>query len=145
MKRLYLTIAILGAAFAVTVGSPSATLAHDSKHGSYRSNHGQGQGYDQGYTQGRKHGYKYRKHHKRRKNSRHQSYDPVAQLLYNFGNFGKRGGKGGYDYGGGTACHPVSKDGYSRGRHARIGGTMCYDHYGQGYVVRGSRYVIHYY
>ena len=54
MKRLYLTIAIFGAAFAFTTGSPSATLAHDGERGSYRGNHGQG--YNQGYKQGRKHG-----------------------------------------------------------------------------------------
>ena len=34
-------------------------------------------------------------------------------------------------------------DGY--GRKAKIGGTMCYDSYGNSYVVKGSRYVIHYY
>ncbi len=40
-------------------------------------------------------------------------------------------------------CHPVSKHGYDRhGYPARIGGTMCYDHYGNPYVVSGSRYII---
>ncbi|MEM8986199.1 MAG: hypothetical protein AAGC95_05695 [Pseudomonadota bacterium] len=43
------------------------------------------------------------------------------------------------------ACHPVQKDGYWRGYRARIGGTMCYDGYGGSYVVKGSRYLIHYY
>ncbi len=43
------------------------------------------------------------------------------------------------------ACHKVSKTGYWRGEHARIGGTMCYDRYGNGYVVEGSRYLIGYY
>ncbi len=41
------------------------------------------------------------------------------------------------------ACTPVSKiayDGY--GRPIRIGGTMCFDRYGVGYIVPGSRYVI---
>ncbi len=46
----------------------------------------------------------------------------------------------------GRACHPVSKIGYDDyGRKAKIGGTMCYDSYGNSYVVKGSRYVIHYY
>ena len=40
-------------------------------------------------------------------------------------------------------CHEVSKttvDEY--GEYRKIGGTMCYDSYGQGYVVSGSRYYI---
>ncbi len=46
----------------------------------------------------------------------------------------------------GRACHTVSKIGYDGyGRKAKIGGTMCYDSYGNSYVVKGSRYVIHYY
>ncbi len=46
----------------------------------------------------------------------------------------------------GRACHTVSKIGYDNyGRKAKIGGTMCYDSYGNSYVVKGSRYVIHYY
>ena len=46
----------------------------------------------------------------------------------------------------GRACHTVSKIGYDDyGKKAKIGGTMCYDSYGNSYVVKGSRYVIHYY
>ena len=41
-------------------------------------------------------------------------------------------------------CHAVSKWGYDNyGQKAKISGTMCYDVYGQGYVVPGSRYIIH--
>ncbi|MCG8544448.1 MAG: hypothetical protein MJE12_09590 [Alphaproteobacteria bacterium] len=43
-------------------------------------------------------------------------------------------------------CHPVSKTGYTRnGRKVKFGGTMCYDKYGYGYIVNGSRHIIHYY
>jgi len=45
----------------------------------------------------------------------------------------------------GRGCHPVWKRGHWRGYPAKVGGTMCYDAYGQGFVVRGSRYLIHYY
>ena len=45
----------------------------------------------------------------------------------------------------GRACHTVSKIGYDNGRKAKIGGTMCYNAYGNSYVVKGSRHVIHYY
>ncbi len=43
-------------------------------------------------------------------------------------------------------CHPVTGIGRDRyGRKAKFGGTMCYDRYGNSYIVRGSRHVIHYY
>ena len=42
-------------------------------------------------------------------------------------------------------CHKVSKHSYYHGREARIGGTQCYDRYGDPYIVSGSRYVIDYY
>jgi len=44
-----------------------------------------------------------------------------------------------------SRCHPVSKHGLWHGRQAKIGGTMCYDGYGNSYVVPGSRHLIHYY
>lgn len=158
MKRLYLTIAILAAALAVTTGSPTAALANDDDHGGYRGKQGNNQHYGHGGRHGDKHGH--RRHHKRQDHRRHRKhgkqgkhgkhyqhngYGAVGELLYTLGNFGRHGSKRGYDYGGGSACHNVSKDGYAHGRNARIGGTMCYDRYGQGYVVPGSRYVIHYY
>lgn len=48
----------------------------------------------------------------------------------------------GYRKAGGYGCHPVYKYGYHHGYKAKIGGTMCYDGYGNGYVVPGSRYVV---
>jgi len=45
----------------------------------------------------------------------------------------------------GSGCHAVSKTKYHHGRLAKVGGTMCYDSYGNPYVVSGSRYVMHYY
>ena len=47
-------------------------------------------------------------------------------------------------YAGGSGCHPVNKFGTWRGRPAKVGGTMCYNRNGQGYIVSGSRYLIHY-
>jgi hypothetical protein len=45
-----------------------------------------------------------------------------------------------------AACHPVVGHGRDHfGRQAKFGGTMCYDRFGNGYVVAGSRHVIHYY
>lgn len=40
-------------------------------------------------------------------------------------------------------CHPVRKTVTDRhNRYKEIGGTMCYDKSGQGYIVAGSRYRI---
>lgn len=38
-------------------------------------------------------------------------------------------------------CHPVSKVAYRHGRGVRVGGTMCYDAYGNAYIVKGSRWL----
>ena len=46
--------------------------------------------------------------------------------------------------GGSSGCHPVYKIGHWNGRSAKVGGTMCYNAHGAGYVVSGSRYLIHY-
>lgn len=44
------------------------------------------------------------------------------------------------------SCRTVSKMGYDAyGNAARIGGTMCFDGYGQGHIVPGSRYIIEVY
>lgn len=41
------------------------------------------------------------------------------------------------------ACHPVVGHGLDQfGRRAKFGGTMCYDRFGNGYVVAGSQHVI---
>ncbi|NOX94191.1 MAG: hypothetical protein GXP04_03585 [Alphaproteobacteria bacterium] len=45
----------------------------------------------------------------------------------------------------GYNCRKVEKDGYWHGKSALIGGTMCYDSYGQSYIVSGSRYLVSYY
>lgn len=45
-----------------------------------------------------------------------------------------------------AACHPVIGHGRDHfGRKAKFGATMCYDRYGRGYVVAGSRHVIRYF
>lgn len=39
-------------------------------------------------------------------------------------------------------CHPVSRHVYNRfGDPIKLRGTMCYDRYGRGYIVPGSRHV----
>jgi hypothetical protein len=42
------------------------------------------------------------------------------------------------------SCHPVTKIVTNHYGHSKnIGGTMCYDHHGNGYIVKGSRYKLY--
>lgn len=45
---------------------------------------------------------------------------------------------------GGRACHDVVKVGHYRGHKALVGGVMCYDRHGRGYVLDGSRHLVKY-
>lgn len=121
-------------------------LKHQEKRYKYDKSrkHGHGYGYDPGY--GNPYGHHGPYYHKPYKKKRHRPYygDPYYGKPYKKKRHHKKHhGHGPYGYG--KACHPVSKSDYWHGRYAKIGGTMCYDHYGYGYVVPGSRYVIHYY
>jgi len=72
-------------------------------------------------------------HHRDRHHSRHGGHHRRGHSSSHSGYHRERG------------CHRVSRHGYYHGREARIGGTQCYDRYGNPYIVRGSRYVIEYY
>lgn len=91
---------------------------------------------------GKRNNYGYRKpYYGRRHNKRRRLNN---QYYYN----NSYNGYNSYQSGPGYAnqgCQATSKTGYWQGRQAKIGGTMCYDAYGNSYVVQGSRYLIHYY
>ena len=62
--------------------------------------------------------------------------------------YGSRYGASGYSniYNGAYNCTSVNKvERDSYGRRVLMGGTKCYDAYGQSFIVPGSRYVIKYY
>ena len=40
------------------------------------------------------------------------------------------------------SCQPIVQNGYWYGRPAQIGSTLCYDAWGNSYIVDGSAYVI---
>ena len=42
------------------------------------------------------------------------------------------------------ACHDVVKVGVHRGHKALLGGVMCYDRHGRGYILQGSRHLVRY-
>jgi hypothetical protein len=57
------------------------------------------------------------------------------------GSYGLGPGRAGYSAG----CRAVIRFGFDRfGRRAKIGGTMCFDRYGNSYIPSHSRHVIHY-
>jgi|GEM_PF-2165358 len=87
------------------------------------------------YNYGYRTPYYGRRHHYRRQNNYYNNnrYNSYADDSSGYTGYANQG------------CQPVSKTGYWHGRQAKIGGTMCYDGYGNGYVVQGSRYLIHYY
>ena len=77
-------------------------------------------------------------HHYKKRHARKHRHKHRVKRHRGYGHFGK--GYTRHSYG----CHPVSKVKWHHGRKARFGGTMCYDAYGNGYVVPGSRYFIGY-
>ena len=83
--------------------------------------------------------------------SHHGSHDYRQGYGHRYGHSSYRRGHD-YGYGSGRSyashdtasqdCHATSKIGYLDGVKGKIGGTMCYDSYGDAFVVPGSRYVI---
>ena len=151
MKHLAKLVALPAVVLAVGLAPTGATLAggdHFSIHYS-TGYHGGGS-----YSYGNKHRkqYKHGKHYNKRRGG--HAYYPFSHKRRGYGHSYGHGGRA-YDnsygykrhsYGRGheyRGCHKVSKYDYdSYGRKVKIGGTMCYDNYGSGYIVPGSRYLI---
>ena len=110
----------------VAAGGYSITLGY----GGHNNNHSYGhhypsKHYNHGYS--KHNSYRYKQH-------RYPDYQQRNHNSYN-----AYGNRSSYT----KPCHQTSKivvDGY--GRYQKIGGTMCYNSYGQGYIVSGSRYKI---
>jgi len=117
-------VTALVAAVAFAAATPAAAGGITIQIGGYGGHYG-GR-----HDKGRHRGYRtygqHRRHDRRRRQHRYVH------------GFSSHSGQGG--------CHQVQKfipDGYGGGTN--VGGTMCYDHYGNGYVVPGSRFVIAHY
>ncbi len=97
-----------------------------------------------GYTHAQQH--RFGRHHRPYYAPRHSrgGHHGHARRYYSYSDGHHGGGRAYQTRGGNAGCHPVNKVGHWNGRHAKIGGTMCYNSYGTGYVVSGSRYLIHY-
>ena len=101
-----------------------------------------------GHNKKHKHGKHRRKHHKHWRGHRHWGHHHKHQNSGFFFSFGAHGpvilhGPGYRQRA--RRCHGITTDGTFNGRYAKIGGTICYDSAGNGYIVDGSRYLIHYY
>lgn len=76
-----------------------------------------------------------RRHRRYRTYGQHHRYDRHRRQHRHVHGYSSHSGQGG--------CHQAQifvPDGYGGGTN--IGGTMCYDRYGNGYLVPGSRFVI---
>lgn len=105
------------------------------KHGHHRK------GFRHGHSKGHKN---FHKHGRRYNHSYWRKHGHHGVTVYGWNSGGYRPAYRNYRLG--ASCHPVIGRGRDHfGRRAKFGGTMCYDHYGRGYVVAGSRYVIRYY
>lgn len=93
------------------------------------------------YGKHHKYRHKHRRHYWKHKHYKHGHYGGYAKKpYYKDYSYGHA-----YGYGGGYDCHKTSKIGHWHGRKAIIGGTLCYNQYGEAYIVPNSHYLIEYY
>ena len=147
---LAIAIGALGALGVMGFSSPAAAsdvrvnlnLGWNGGYGYPRAHHKRYYGHHRPYVRrhyGGHHSYR-RPHHR----SHNQGYYRKPHRSYYNHSDGRRGHRNYSSYGA-QPCHPVNKEGRWHGRPAKIGGTMCYNRYGKGYIASGSRYLIHYY
>lgn len=127
---------------------------HDDRRGNKqrrkykKRRHAQEKYYDKHARHNHKHA---RRHHKRYHNHnghqdrRHRAGIDLGGLTLFFGQSQYRQDNYNQGYNNvSQVCQDVNKVGWWNGQKALIGGTGCYDQYGNLYVVEGSRYLIRY-
>ncbi len=130
MKSSNKNIAIIIASFFLlgftatpaVAGGYALTLGHHNghSHGHYSYNYDHHYSYGHNYSYGNSYNYRQPNYYQSRS---HNNYNNTSSYS--------------------KPCHQVSKTIVNDyGEYQRIGGTMCYDSYGQAYVVKGSRYLI---
>jgi len=98
-------------------------------------------GYSGGYNSHHSTVYLAYSHKRNHHYKKHYSYNPYSTRSYGRHHNYQRNS---YNIHYQKSCHPVSKTIVDRyGDYKNIGGTMCYDSYGQGYIVSGSRHLRH--
>ena len=156
MKRLLLTAAVLTVGLGLVAGgAEAAQTSLFASGGSAVQRTESGPIQEVGHKKHRKHHKKHRKHHRKKHHKHHKHWRHHRHGHHHkhqnggfFLSFGSRGpivhyGPNHDQYA--RKCHGVVTDGYFNGRYAKVGGTMCYDRAGNGYIVDGSRYLVHYY
>lgn len=122
MNHFLKRFAIFAAVALFTIASAGAASAGDHGYGKHYGGHSYGHGH--GYSYGRGHDHRRLDYGGYRRNDyRRNTFAFVIR----------------------KPCHATYKYGYAHGRRAKIGGTMCYDGYGNAFIVAGSRFVIAYY
>ena len=98
---------------------------------------------------GSSYGYRYKPRHYYRKHYRKKHYGKHYRPSHRY--YGHRGYNYyrkprvhyGHRHSYRPRCHPVHKHIHNDyGHRTKVRGTMCYDRYGKGYVVPGSRHVV---
>lgn len=129
--RFLILAALTTVGLVFAVAASAADYGHHGyAYGHHGNHHGSSYSYGHGY---RPRSYGHKSH-----------YGYGGRQGSSFGVYGSgyvNQGHSGYYSGG---CRSVYKVDYWNGHKARIGGTQCYDHYGNPYVVPGSRYVVEY-
>jgi hypothetical protein len=152
------SLAFLAGALGLAASISTTALAHDVKReGSRQQDSFDGRGYQGQRSQEdfRADGYarkyndrqekKHRKHAKRSKQKYQDHRHGYSYAGHDHGwRHGRRHGRGNGFAMARFDCRPVQNIGSFNGRPARIGGTGCYDAFGQFYIVPRSRYLIHY-
>ncbi len=89
--------------------------------------------------------WKHKKHHNNHWNRHRSGVFITLGNVFGGHNYNRHNYNNGWHQSGNRNCHGVVNNGYYHGRYAKIGGTVCYDYLGRGFIVEGSRYLIHYY
>lgn len=152
MKQLLAVAAVLSVGLGLVPGGAEAAQASLFGSGGIANHRMESDHIQEVGHKKNKHHKKHRKHHKKKHHKhRHHNHHGNRHKHQNGGfflSFGARGpvvhyGEDHQQYA--RKCHGVVTDGYFNGRYAKVGGTMCYDRAGNGYIVDGSRYLVHYY
>ena len=121
----------------------SVTIGWSNGYGFSSRHHGRYERHHRPYFAPRRH---YRGHGRHYRDRRHHAprYYGHSRRHYSYTDGYRAGPRYRSHVPSAAACHPVFRFGIWHGRPAKAGGTMCYNAYGNGYVVSGSRYLIHY-